>query len=165
MVELARQAIAEYLENRTIMKPPSPVPPEMQGRAGVFVSLKKRGELRGCIGTYMPTQPTIAEEAIRNAVSAAVDDPRFAPVSREELPELTITVDVLDPPEPAESPSELDPKVWGVIVQKGALKGLLLPDIPGVDTVEEQIDIARRKAGIAEGENFEVLKFRVTRYR
>ncbi len=147
------------------MKAPSPVPPEMQGQAGAFVSLKKKGELRGCIGTFMPTQPNIAEEVIRNAVSAAVDDPRFAPVSPEELPELTISVDILEPPERAMSLCELDPRAWGVIVQKGGRKGLLLPDIPGVDTAEEQVDIARRKAGIGEEEDFEVLKFRVTRYR
>ncbi len=165
LVELARKAIAEYLLNGTFIKPPAPMPSEMGGRAGVFVSLKKKGELRGCIGTYMPSQPTLAEEVIQNAVSAAIEDPRFVPVSSEELPELSITVDVLEPPERVESRSELDPKIWGVIVQKGALKGLLLPDLPGVDELEEQIDIARKKAGIPEGEDFEVLKFRVTRYR
>ena len=147
-----------------MIEPPGELPEEMQGRAGVFVSLHKRGALRGCIGTLSPTEPNIACEVVRNAISAATQDPRFPPVSPEELDELEISVDVLSPAEKVETLQELDPRVYGVIVECGWRRGLLLPDLPSIDTPEHQVDIARRKAGIAPDEPIELSRFTVTRY-
>ena len=120
--------------------------------------------LRGCIGTFAPTQPSLAAEIIRNAVMAAMEDPRFEPVREEELKTLQISVDVLSEPEKVASETQLDPKEYGEIVQQGPRRGLLLPDLEGVDTVEEQLRIAKRKAGIAETAAVELFRFRVCRY-
>ena len=133
-------------------------------RAGAFVSLKKGGELRGCIGTVEPVRKNLAEEIIMNAVSAGVRDPRFAPVRLEEIDELTFSVDVLMPPERIKSAAEPDPARYGVIVRSGYRSGLLLPDLEGIDTAEEQIAIARRKAGIGPHEPVELYRFEVRRY-
>lgn len=165
LVKLAKEAIKEYVKNRRIIKPPDDLAEEMKGQAGVFVSLKKSGQLRGCIGTFAPTAKNIAEEVIHNAVSAATRDPRFQPVGLSELEEIDYSVDVLTEPEKIAGPEGLDPKRYGVIVKCGIRKGLLLPDIEGVDTVEEQIDIARSKAGIYEDEPVELYRFEVKRYR
>ena len=132
--------------------------------AGVFVSLHKHDRLRGCIGTILPTTPSVAEEIIQNAVSAAAEDPRFDPVKADELKWLEISVDVLGDPEPIESPADLDVKRYGVIVSKGHRRGLLLPDLDGVDTVEDQIAIAKRKAGIPENSDVKLERFEVIRH-
>lgn len=142
-----------------------PVPGALQNPAGVFVSLKKHGQLRGCIGTILPTQPDAASEIIRNAVSAATSDPRFSPVQPQELAELEVSVDILTPPQPIQSLAELDPRRYGVIVRCGGRSGLLLPDLEGVDSVAEQVDIACRKAGIQAGEPIELYRFEVVRYK
>lgn len=134
-----------------------------EDRAGVFVSLKKHGELRGCIGTTAPTAENVAAEIIRNAVSAGTRDPRFEPVAENELDFIDYSVDVLSPAEPAD-PSQLDPKRYGVIVKNGGRSGLLLPDLEGVDTAERQLLIACRKAGIDPEEHFDVYRFTVTRH-
>jgi AmmeMemoRadiSam system protein A len=137
----------------------------MQQRAGVFVSIhKKNGELRGCIGTFQPTTANVAEEIIQNAVSAATNDPRFDEIREDELDDLEISVDVLSPPEPVDSLKELDPKRYGVIVQSGWRRGLLLPDLEGVDSVQQQVEIAMRKAGIRPGEPITLYRFEVKRY-
>ena len=163
-VSLARQSLREYLTTGQYLQVPQNVGELLQKKAGAFVSLKKHGQLRGCIGTIMPTRSNLAEEIIYNAVSAAVQDPRFTPVSLEELEELTISVDVLEKPEKIASLAELDPQVYGVIVSRGARRGLLLPDLPGIDTAEEQVEIAKQKAGIGAGESVELERFKVTRY-
>jgi len=164
-VRLARETIENYIKQGKIITPPLGLPEEMiNQKAGVFVSLKKNGNLRGCIGTFMPTQGNVAQEIIKNAISAAVDDPRFSPVNASELKELTISVDVLSAPEEVKDISQLDPKKYGVIVSSGYKKGLLLPDLEGVDTVEYQIDIAKRKAGIYPGEKVKLYRFEVKRY-
>jgi len=163
-VSLARQSLKEYLTTRQYLKVPKNAEELWQKKAGAFVSLKKHGQLRGCIGTIEPTRSNLAEEIIYNAVSAAVQDPRFTPVLPEELEELTISVDVLEKPEEIASLAELDPRVYGVIVSHGTRRGLLLPDLPGIDTPEEQVRIARQKAGIDEGESVELQRFKVTRY-
>jgi len=164
-VRLARETIESYIEHGKIITPPLALPKEMiNQKAGVFVSLKKFGDLRGCIGTFMPTQENIAQEIINNAISAAVDDPRFSPVNASELKDLTISVDILSNPEEAKDISQFDPKKYGVIVSSGYKKGLLLPDLEGVDTVEYQIDIAKRKAGIFPGEKIKLYRFEVKRY-
>ena len=162
---LARETIENYIKQGKIITPPLDLPEEMiNQKAGVFVSLKKNGNLRGCIGTFMPIQENIAQEIIKNAISAAVDDPRFSPVIASELGDLTISVDVLSLPEEIFDVSELDPEKYGVIVSSGYKKGLLLPDLEGVDTVEEQLYIAKRKAGIYPDEKVKLFRFEVKRY-
>jgi len=165
IVELAKKSIETFIrENRTI-NPPDNLPPEVHGKAGVFVSLKKHGELRGCIGTYSPCRDSVAMETISNAISAATKDPRFPPVREDELDELAYSVDVLSSPEKIKHVGELDPVKYGIIVVSGFGRGLLLPDLEGVDTVEEQIRITKMKAGILPGEEVEIYRFEVKRYR
>jgi AmmeMemoRadiSam system protein A len=164
-VLLAKRAIEAYVQSKTVIKPPDDLSPEMREKAGTFVSLKKGGQLRGCIGTFSPTTNSVAEEIIKNAISAAIQDPRFSPVSKDETDEITYSVDVLSEPESVGNLGELDPKKYGVIVMKGILKGLLLPDLEGVDTVEDQLRIAKMKAGIPpEDTSCEILRFSVQRY-
>jgi len=164
LVELARKTILHYVREGRRIEPPRDLTPEMRQQAGVFVSLHKHGALRGCIGTFQPTCPNVAQEVIQNAISAATRDPRFPPVQASELDDLEISVDVLSPPEPIESIAELDPKRYGVIVQSGWRRGLLLPDLEGVDTAEYQVEIARRKAGIGPHEPVQLYRFEVKRY-
>jgi AmmeMemoRadiSam system protein A len=165
LVELAQQTIETYVRTGEIITPPAKLSPEMTGKAGVFVSLKKHGELRGCIGTIASTTGSVAEEVIRNAIEAATRDPRFPPVLKDELGELEISVDVLGEPEPASSVKDLDVKRFGVIVKSGHRRGLLLPNLEGVDSPEEQIAICRRKAGIGPEEPVELFRFEVRRYK
>jgi len=162
---LAKESLEHYLRTGRILPVPKDLPPEMERRAGVFVSIKKFGQLRGCIGTISPVRSNIAEEIIYNALSAGLEDPRFPPVRAEELPYLEYSVDVLEEPEPVNSLEDLDPRVYGVIVSSGPRKGLLLPDLEGIDTPEEQVTIAKRKAGIGPNEPCRLARFRVTRYR
>ena len=164
LVELARQTIETYVRSGKMIAPPAEPSPDLVQRAGAFVSLHAHGELRGCIGTIEPTQPNLALEIIHNAISAATRDPRFPPLTARELPDLDIKVDVLSAPEPISSPAQLDPKKYGVIVESGYRRGLLLPDLEGVDTVECQVDIARRKAGIGRTEPCQLYRFTVTRH-
>lgn len=164
-VRLARETIEQYVRSKEVLRCPDTLPEEMRKRrAGVFVSLKKDGRLRGCIGTIQAVQASLAEEIIYNAVSACSKDPRFEPVSQEELEHLTIHVDVLGDTERIDSPEELDVKRYGVIVTSGYRRGLLLPNLEGVDTVEEQIAIARQKAGIGGTEEVELERFEVVRH-
>lgn len=165
LVELARESVEQFVRGGVISSLPNPLPPEMTETSGVFVCIKKRGDLRGCIGTFLPCCENIAAETIRNAIAAATQDPRFIPVSEDELTDLMYSVDVLSPPEKVEDISELDPKEFGVIVTSGQRKGLLLPDLEGVNSVEEQLRIARLKAGIQPHEKVEIFRFRVKRYK
>jgi len=164
LVQLARRTIEKYVKDGEAISPPSELTPEMEQRAGVFVSLHKRGALRGCIGTIEPAQPNVAQEIIHNAISAATRDPRFPPVRSDELNDLEISTDVLSEAEMISSLDELDPKRYGVIVEKGYRRGLLLPNLEGVDTAEKQIDIALRKAWINKDEEYEIQRFEVVRY-
>lgn len=165
-VLLAKRTIEDYLRSGKVISPPSRIPEVFQKKAGTFVSLHKKGRLRGCIGTYLPTQDNLANEIIKNAISAATQDPRFPPVDTSEIKDLEISVDVLSKPEPVKSQRELDPKKYGVIVSKGWQRGLLLPDLEGVDTVEQQLEIAKQKAGLGgtSVEQLEIQRFTVTRY-
>ncbi len=138
---------------------------EMKERRGVFVSLKKHGELRGCIGTFEPSRENVAQEIIHNAIASATQDPRFPPVSQLELSELEVSVDILSSPEEVKDISKLDPREYGVIVECGWRRGLLLPNLEGVNTVEEQIDICRRKADILPSESVKLYRFKVRRYK
>ena len=165
-VSLARASIEGYVQTGRKIRVPEGLPEEMYSRrAGVFVSLKEDGRLRGCIGTIAPVRGSIAEEIIENAVSAAVRDPRFHAVEADELERLVYSVDVLGETEKIASPDELDVKRYGVIVSRGRKRGLLLPNLDGVDTVEEQIEIARRKAGIPDDEGeISLERFEVVRH-
>ncbi len=166
-VRLALAAIDKYIRSGAVLDVPGDLPEEFyKTRAGVFVSLhlKAGGDLRGCIGTIMPTEDCLAAEIIRNAISAASGDPRFEPVAPEEIPLLDCSVDVLGEIEDIDSLEKLDPVRYGVIVSKGRRRGLLLPNLEGVDTVERQLDIAMRKAGIYDGEGVRLQRFEVVRY-
>ncbi len=164
-VRLARASVEAWVQNHEHIRAPKDLPAEMlDRRAGTFVSLHKDGKLRGCIGTIASTQKNIAEEIIQNAISACARDPRFAPVTPHELKTLEISVDVLGDLEPVTSPEELDVKRYGVVVSHGRKRGLLLPNLDGVDTVEEQIEIARQKGGIRESEPYQLERFEVVRH-
>ncbi|MCI2106144.1 MAG: AmmeMemoRadiSam system protein A [Intestinimonas sp.] len=166
LVRLARMSLETYVKTGRYADPPQGLPDTLTGsRAGAFVSLKKDGRLRGCIGTIAPTRACLAEEILHNAVSAGTGDPRFPPVRKEELETLVYSVDVLGEPEPIASEAELDPKKYGVIVEQGTRRGLLLPDLAGVDTPDLQIAIARRKAGIGPDEPVKLWRFEVVRHR
>jgi AmmeMemoRadiSam system protein A len=165
LVRLAKRTVEQYVRSGTVPDPPREGEEALHRRAGVFVCLKEHGRLRGCIGTIEPCTGSAAEETIRNAVSAATRDPRFPQVEEAELEDLEYTVDVLSEPEPVADPAQLDPRRYGVIVSAGPRKGLLLPDLEGVDTVEEQLRIARTKAGIDPGEEkVTIQRFVVQRY-
>jgi len=164
-VRLARMTAESYVRDGRLPEVPDWAPEEMKTRrAGVFVSLHKEGQLRGCIGTILPTRENIAEEIIGNAVSASTRDPRFSPVRPEELDLLEIHVDVLTEPEAIRGKEELDVKRYGVIVSSGHKRGLLLPDLDGVDTVDEQVEIAMRKGGISAREKIMLERFEVERH-
>lgn len=164
-VKLAHYSLEQYFKLGRPAEPPEDTPLELLNRrAGAFVCLKIDGGLRGCVGTIQPTQDNLASEIMANAIQAATADPRFSPVSPEELTMLQFSVDILEEPERIESKEKLDPEVYGVIVRRGYRTGLLLPNIDGVDSVDEQIAIAKRKAGIEIDEEVELYRFRVTRY-
>ena len=164
-VKLARAALESWVLYRKRLACPSALPEEMLAkRAGTFVSVHKDGQLRGCIGTIAATQDSIAEEIIENAISASSRDPRFSPITAAELSHLEISVDVLGETEEIASPKELDVKRYGVIVTHGRKRGLLLPNLDGVDSVEDQLRIARRKAGIRESESVKLERFEVVRH-
>lgn len=164
-VSLAREALEQYVSSGKRIKPALYLPAEMKSqRAGVFVSIKKHGNLRGCIGTISPTQNNIALEIIQNAISSGTNDPRFQPVTEAELADLTFSVDILFPAEPVLNRAELDVKRYGVIVTSGMRRGLLLPNLDGVDTIEKQLEIACQKAGIHPSQNYTIERFEVIRH-
>ena len=164
VAKLARETVETYVKEGKTPQPEE-LTPEMKQKAGVFVSIHKFGELRGCIGTFEPQEENVAEEIITNAISSATRDPRFPPVAPDELKDLSYSVDVLTKPEPIESRDQLDPKKYGVIVECGLRRGLLLPDLEGVDSVDYQIDICRQKAGIMPDEPIKLYRFEVRRYK
>ena len=164
-VNLAKKTIENYIINNNKIEVPQDTSKELlDNRAGVFVSIHKLGKLRGCIGTFLPTTNSIAEEIINNAISASTKDPRFPAITQDELKYLNINVDVLSPPESIKTKEELDPKKYGVIVTNGFRRGLLLPDLDGIDTVDEQIAIAKSKAGIMKNEEVSLERFEVIRH-
>ena len=166
LVELAKKAVEELVRHGQRLTVPKNISHEFLKPAAVFVCLKKSVHLRGCIGTITPGQPSAADEVIENAINACSKDPRFPVVKPEELEQLNYTVDILSPSEPVTGPEDLDPKRFGVIVTKKNARGLLLPDIEGVDTVMEQLAIAKHKAGIDPSDtDIEIQRFTVSRYR
>ncbi|MCL2474627.1 MAG: AmmeMemoRadiSam system protein B [Chloroflexi bacterium] len=164
LAELAEKAVWAYVlrGERIHDIPPHP---DMKKQNAVFVSIKRGGNLRGCIGTILPQYQMVGEEIISNAIAAATQDPRFPPVKPDELPQLDFSVDVLTTPTLVQSLVELDPKVFGVIVESGHRRGLLLPDLEGVDTVEQQLSIARQKGGIGLQDAVKIYRFSVERYK
>jgi AmmeMemoRadiSam system protein A len=165
--ELARLTVEQFIGEGTPIAPPVDPLGVLATRAGVFVTLRTSDDqLRGCIGTIDPVRSNVAEEIIQNAISAATRDPRFAPVSKSELPALKYGVDVLSVPEPARGPEDLDPSVYGVIVATpdGSRRALLLPRIEGIDSVEDQWIAVHSKAGISPGSPVRVERFKVTRF-
>ena len=165
LVKLARKTIETFIKENKVVDPPQELTPEMKEKAGVFVSLHRQGQLRGCIGTFAPTTGNVAREVIRNAIESSSRDPRFPPMTGDELDGLEISVDVLTQPEAVASKAELDASCYGCIVRSGERRGLLLPDLEGVNTAAEQIAICRRKAGIGENEPVELFRFKVRRYK
>ncbi len=167
-VKLARWTIEEYIGKsnlKVIDQIPQNLPDQMlNSRKGVFVSIHKFGDLRGCIGTILPTQKNMALEIVQNAISASTRDPRFYPIGPDELDDLEISVDELSVPEPIDSPSQLDVKRYGVIVSCGNRRGLLLPNLDGVDTVEQQLAIAMKKGGIHSSDDWSLERFEVIRH-
>lgn len=165
-VMLARETLETYVRENRLIKVPEGLPPEMlNNKAGTFVSIKKHGQLRGCIGTTGPARKNIAEEIIYNAISSGTRDPRFEPVEEDELDKLVYSVDVLKEPEPIQSLDELDVIKYGVIVRAGGRSGLLLPNLEGVDTPEKQVSIALQKAGIRPDEKYSMERFEVIRHK
>jgi AmmeMemoRadiSam system protein A len=169
LVQLASRAINAYVDEGRRIEPPHELPVAMQSQAGAFITIRRQGKLRGCIGTIEPICASLAEEVIRNAILSATEDHRFAPISRSELPELEIKVDVLSPPEPVDSRADLDPKRYGLIIQSKShplRRGLLLPNLDGIDSVEQQIHWTRvHKAGITDpDEAVQMYRFEVIRY-
>ncbi|MFB6291292.1 MAG: AmmeMemoRadiSam system protein A [Candidatus Bipolaricaulia bacterium] len=164
-VKLAKKAVQKAVTGKNpggIQELKDSLPEESRG---VFVTLKRPGgELRGCIGTYTPVTESVAEEIMRNASSAALEDPRFSPVKPDELDELTLSVDILSQPEVCDR-EDLNPDKYGIILEKGTKSGLLLPDLEGIDSVEEQIEVTKNKAGIPpRDENFVIKRFEVERH-
>jgi AmmeMemoRadiSam system protein A len=159
--DYARRCVEAFVGGRPA--PPAPADELYERPAACFCSLKKHGELRGCIGTLTPSEPSLGHEIARNAYSAAFHDPRFAPVGAAELDALTYSVDVLRPSEPC-TQADLEPSIWGVLVSAGARRGVLLPDLAGVDTVERQLAIALHKAGIGPDEPYTIERFAVSRF-
>jgi AmmeMemoRadiSam system protein A len=166
LVQLARLAIEAYVNDGRAIRPSDAPAPVEGGPAGVFVTIHtaSTGELRGCIGTIQPTETSLAQETINNAIAAATRDPRFAPMKPHELNDIEVDVSVLHPPEPIGSLGDLDPAIYGVIVQRGYRRGLLLPDIPGIEDVETQVAYARLKAGLRPDEPVEMFRFKVEKY-
>jgi AmmeMemoRadiSam system protein B/AmmeMemoRadiSam system protein A len=165
LVALAKDTVEKYIKDGKKQAPPKALTPELKERAGVFVSIHKLGALRGCIGTFEPQQPNVAEEIITNAISAATRDPRFDAVTPDELKDLDYSVDVLTRPEPVADKSQLDPRKYGVIVECGWQRGLLLPDLEGVDSADEQIAICRQNGGLGPDEPVQLYRFEVKRYK
>ena len=164
-VRLARASVESWVKEHRQIQVPDGLSDDLLTRtAGTFVSIHKMGQLRGCIGTIAATQDNIAKEIIQNAISASTHDPRFDPITEDELKFLDISVDVLGETEDIDSPDKLDVKKYGVIVSHGVKRGLLLPNLDGIDSVEEQIDIARQKGGILEDEPYTLQRFEVVRH-
>ena len=183
-VELAKKAVESYVEKGKVIEVPSDLPREMIGKkSGTFVTIEKDGNLRGCIGTYLPTKENIAQEIIRNAVASATEDYRFGPLQKEELPFLSYTVYILETPELVKDIKELNPQKYGIIVKTTpilspnrtdvvfnghavAKSALLLPDLEGIDTAEKQVSIACQKGSIdASKEKIIIYRFEVKKYQ
>jgi len=166
ITDLARRAVEKYIvSGQEADFEEEELPEILKKEAGVFVTLKKNNQLRGCMGTFRPVQKNAAYEIISNAMTAAENDPRFPEVQKEELNEILISVDILSEPEEVRDISELDPKKYGILVKGGHQTGLLLPDLDGIETAEKQLNVAKRKAGLREDTEVEIYRFTVSRFK
>ena len=161
---LFRSSVQHHIEKGQPLPCPNPLPEQMNNQAGTFVSIKKNGLLRGCIGTIQPKYANLAEEVIQNAIKAANEDPRFPSIKMQELQELTFSVDVLTTPEKIDNISSLDVKRYGLIVRTKSRQGLLLPNLDNIKTVDQQLKVCLKKGGIKESEPYELLRFEVKRF-
>ena len=164
-ISLARESIHHYLDHHEKLSCPTPLPEDLQTRSGVFVSIKKCKQLRGCIGTLEPCEPNLAMEIIENALKAALQDPRFSPITVEELQDLSYSIDVIRPLEKVSTAEELNPAIYGLVVRNNGKQGVLLPGLEGVDSIEEQIQICRAKGKIPDEDSIEMYRFKVDRFR
>jgi len=164
--QLAKKTVEEYIKKRKLFSFSGKLEGVNVERAGTFVSIKTtKHELRGCIGTIFPTEDSVKQEIINNAIAASTRDPRFYPITEQELDNLKYSVDILSEPILIKNISELNPKIFGIIVTSETGKqGVLLPDLEGVDTIELQIEICKQKAGIHPNEKILIKKFKVDRY-
>jgi len=167
LVFLAKKTVETFIKKGEIISPPEDLPKEfLEKKAGTFVTIEKNGNLRGCIGTYLPTRENIAQEIIQNAIAAATEDYRFGPIQEKELSSLSYTVYILSEPELVRDIKELDPQKYGIIVKTEIKTGLLLPDLEGVDTIEQQLSITCQKGGIDPlGEKIFIYRFTVEKYQ
>ena len=163
VVGLARMAVERHVRREGCIDDP-PALPGLPERAGAFVTIRERGELRGCVGSIEPVEATVGQEIVRSAILAATQDPRFRPIVASELPRLAYSVSILEPPEEIDSTDQLNPAIYGLIVESGDRRALLLPGIRGIDTVEEQVAVTRRKGGIAPDAPVRLSRFRTTHY-
>jgi len=164
-ISLAVQSVNHFFDKCEKLPCPKDLSPDLRGKAGVFVSIKRKDQLRGCIGTLNPQEPNLAMEIIENAVKAAIKDPRFSPITPQEVPNLNFAVDVIFPMERVEGSLDLDPKVYGLVVKSKKRQGVLLPNLEGVKSVEDQIKICRAKGRIKETDPQELYRFKVDRFR
>ena len=164
-ISLAQESVHHYLNYYEKLPCPTPLTRDLQSPAGAFVSIKKLKQLRGCIGTLEPSEPNLAMEIIENALKAALHDPRFSPINTDELKDLSYSIDVIGPLEKVSSVDELDPRTYGLVVRCKDRQGVLLPDLEGVDSAEEQIQICLSKGRIDENEPVKIYRFKVDRYR
>jgi AmmeMemoRadiSam system protein A len=164
LVSLAIQSVKHQLEKGLLLPCPKPLPENMQQQAGAFVSIKKNGLLRGCIGTIQPKYDNLAEEVIQNAIKAASEDPRFPAVEIQELKELTFSVDVLTTPEKINDTTSLDVTRYGLIVRSENKRGLLLPNLENIKTIDQQLKVCLKKGGIKKTDNYELYRFEVQRF-
>ena len=164
LVSLAIHSIKHHIEKGHPLPCPDPLPEAMKIQAGTFVSIKKNRLLRGCIGTIQPKYANLAEEVIQNAIKAASEDPRFPPIEKKELDQLTISVDVLTTPEKIDDTSSLDVKNYGLIVRHKGRQGLLLPDLENIKSIDQQLKVCLKKGGIKESDPYELFRFEVKRF-
>ena len=164
-IALATKAVKHFVESGEISPCPENLPNELKIQSGTFVSIKRKSRLRGCIGSVLPQTENLAKEIIQNAIYAASRDPRFSPILKSELPDLTFSIDVLSSPEKVKSITELDCRRFGVIVKHDGQQGILLPNLDGVDTVKKQIQICLEKARLKKESPFEIFRFESKRYK
>ncbi len=162
---LARESVERYVRTGSIADPPPDLPVELRHPRGAFVTLRVRGHLRGCVGTVAPARGEVAREIVASAIAAACTDPRFPPVRPDELGDLEYEVDIVEQLEAVKDLTELEPRLYGVLVEADGRRGVLLPDLPGVDTAEQQLAIAVSKAGLPPEARVQLHRFRVRRFR
>ena len=165
LVKLAFRSVEHFIETSKHLPCPDPLPKDLKQNAGTFVSIKKDGKLRGCIGTIMPKYKNLAEEIIQNAVQAANEDPRFDPINKSELSQLTFSVDVLTPLEKIENLKEHDTKRFGLVIKGKGKQGLLLPDLDIIKSADQQFTVCLKKGGFKENDTYELFRFEVKRFK